>query len=332
MKSVIFSDVHLGIYGDSDIWLDIIVDFFKNVVKYTIENNINTIKILGDFFDNRKSLNTKTQHTSHRIAKILQLNKNLNTYIIVGNHDCYYKNQINPNTLELFKEYNHITIVDEITKIDDILLVPWGKIPNNTQGAKYCFGHFAINGFHMNDSYKCKNGIDSITFKDFDKVISGHFHSPSSNKNIIYLGAPYHQCFNDTGDRGWYIFENGKLDFINYEKAPKFMKIYSENDFGKDIEGNIVKLIFEKDYGTNENQEIIDNLLKFNPLLYSIDFANMKSEELNEEKEDVILENKEVMSDKYIDSQTFPENINVNTLKSMFRKIMKEARNSEWTK
>lgn len=335
-KYILFGDVHLGIYNDSELWLNIIVDFFKDVVKYSIENKIDKIIILGDFFDNRKSLNTKTQHTAHRIAKILKLNNKLHTYIIVGNHDCYYKNKIQPNTLELFKKYDNITIVNEIKLLvdDSILLVPWGQVPGKDDGhnVNYCFGHFAINGFHMNDSYKCKNGLDDITFKDFDMVLSGHFHSPSSNKNIRYLGSPYHQDFHDTGERGWYIFEEGKLDFVNYDKSPKFMKVYSGNDFGKDIEGNIIKLIFEKDYGTTKNQEIIDSLLSFKPLLYSIDFANIKSDENNVDDEDVILEDKVSIVNQYIEKQKFPENIKISTLKSMFGKIMKEAeKGKKWT-
>jgi DNA repair exonuclease SbcCD nuclease subunit len=227
VKKLIVTDTHLGMYSDSDLWLDIVLNFFKYIVKYCIKNDIKEIYHLGDFFDNRKSLNTKTQHIAHRIAKILAMKNDLKVYIIVGNHDCYYKNQIHPNTLELFKQYDHIEIIDEITKKDDILLVPWGQIPEKAD-AKYCFGHFAIDGFHMNDSTRCKGGIDAAKFKDFEKVLSGHFHTPSSNRNIVYLGAPYGQDFHDVnGIRGFHTFEDGKLTFIEYEDAPIFRKIYT---------------------------------------------------------------------------------------------------------
>ncbi len=29
-----------------------------------------------------------------------------------------------------------------------------------------------------------KHGLDRLKFKDFEKVLSGHFHTPSSNHNI----------------------------------------------------------------------------------------------------------------------------------------------------
>lgn len=327
MKRLLICDSHLGLYSDSDLWLDIVLNFYKHIVKYCIKNNIKEIVHLGDFFHNRKVLNTKSQHTAHRIAKVLEISKELHTYIIVGNHDCYYKNQIHPNTLELFKKYNHITIIDEITKLDDILLVPWGMVPEDTQEAKYCFGHFAINGFHMNDSYKCKTGIDRIKFKDFDMVMSGHFHCPSSNDNIKYLGAPYGQNFNDAdGVRGYHLFEDGKLNFIEYNDAPKFKKIFPESYSEEDITGNIIKLVFTKDYGTNKNQEIIDNIIKYKPLLYSIDFANIKTDDSEEQiGEDISIDNKDQIVNQYIDKQEYPTNINVSTLKAMFKKMMKEV-------
>jgi len=328
VKRLLVTDTHLGLYTDSDLWLDIVLNFFKNITKYCIQNDIKQIIHLGDFFDNRKSLNTKTQQTAHRIAKVLELAKNLDTYIIVGNHDCYYKNQIHPTTLELFKKYSNIHVIDKITKLDDILLVPWGEIPENTQGAKYCFGHFAINGFHMNDSYKCKTGIDSAKFKDFEKVFSGHFHSPSSNKNIVYLGAPYGQTFHDAGGvRGYHIFENGKLEFIEYTEAPKFVKIYTNAEALDEnkIKGNIVRIIFTRDFGTTQNQTIIDDILKYEPLLYSVNFANLESEEEQSTDENIEMESKEKIVDQFIDNQTFATNINILTLKTMFKKLLKEA-------
>jgi len=331
VKKLLVTDTHLGLYSDADAWLDIVLNFFKYVVKYCHKNNINQIIHLGDFFDNRKSLNTKTQHQAHRIAKILGAVKDLETHIIVGNHDCYYKNQIHPNTLELFKEYKHIKVIDEPTLLDGILLVPWGCVPTkgDAHNVAYCFGHFAINGFYMNDSYKCKDGISKATFKDFKKVLSGHFHTPSSNNGIHYLGAPYGQTFHDAGGvRGFHTFEDGKLDFIEYEGAPKFIKIHTvaEPLDESSIKGNIVRIIFDKDYGTTANQDIIDNILKSEPFLYSVNFTNIDSDDGEIVSDDSIeMDSKEQIVDQFIDNQAFPTNIHIGMLKSMFKKLMREA-------
>ena len=330
MKRLIVTDTHLGLYQDTDKWLDIVLQFFKDLVLYCHREQISEILHLGDFFDNRRSLNTKTQHAAHRIAKVLAL-KNLHIRIIVGNHDCYFKNQIHPTSLELFSKYKHIEIIDKPTIVDDILLVPWGEPTEKAQydkAPKYCFGHFAINGFHMNDSYVCKTGMDSGSFKKFDMVLSGHFHTPSKQGNIVYLGAPYGQTFHDAGGtRGFYTFEDGQLDFIEYPNAPKFKKIRTENyiqaiDEGQ-IAGNAIRLVFDKDYGTIENQNIQDAILKEEPFAYSIDFTKIESEEM--EVDEAIVENREQMVTEYIKSQSYPENIQVPLLVGMFKKILGEA-------
>ena len=56
MKRLIVTDTHLGLYSDADLWLDIVLDFFKHIVKYSLQNDIKELYHLGDFFDNRKSL------------------------------------------------------------------------------------------------------------------------------------------------------------------------------------------------------------------------------------------------------------------------------------
>lgn len=334
MKRLIVTDTHLGLYQDADKWLDIVLQFFKDIVVHCHKNEITEVIHLGDFFDNRRSLNTKTQHAAHRIAKILGV-KGIHSRIIVGNHDCYYKNQINPTTLELFKEYSHIEIIDKPTVIDGILLTPWGGVPSSGDAANaaWCFGHFAINGFHMNDSYVCKTGIDSANFKDFDVVLSGHFHTPSKQGNIVYLGAPYGQTFHDNdGIRGFYTFEEGKLDFIEYKEAPMFKKIRtynlefdcSEEFLTEQLTGNVIRLVYDKDYGTIKNQELQDKVLKYNPFAYSFDFTKIENEEVTEE-EAAVIENREQLITEYIKSKPYPENIQVPLLTGMFKKIMGEA-------
>jgi len=332
VRKLIVTDTHLGLYSDSDLWLGIVLDFFRYIVKYCIQNDIKEIYHLGDFFDNRRSLNTKTQHIAHRIAKILGAKKDLQTRIIIGNHDCYYKNQIHPSTLELFKEYSHITVVDAELLLDDCLLVPWGVVPENTHGAKYCFGHFGINGFHMNDSMKYRGGLDITTFKDFDLVLSGHFHTPSKQSNVVYVGAPYGQTFHDVdGVRGFHIFEDGELTFELYTEAPIFKKIYTTPEplDPDEIKGNIVRIIFTQDFGTTQNQNIIDNVLKHEPLLYSVNFANIESDEGEIVDESVEMDSKEQIVDQFINEQTFATNINIMTLKAMFKKILRQAGDSK---
>jgi hypothetical protein len=45
VKRLIVTDTHLGLYSDSDIWLDIVLNFFKHIVKYCVKNDIKELTI-----------------------------------------------------------------------------------------------------------------------------------------------------------------------------------------------------------------------------------------------------------------------------------------------
>lgn len=321
-NKLVVTDSHLGVHSDSDIWLKVVIDLFIYISKFCKKNKIKTIYHLGDFFHNRRSINTKTQDYAHEIANILS---DLSVFIVVGNHDCYYKNVIKPTSLRIFEKYDHIKIIDSPTEINNVILVPWlSSIPETK--VKYCLGHFEINGFHMNDNYVCRGGLNKKVFNQFDLVLSGHFHTPSKKDNIMYLGAPYAQTFHDTGgERGFYIFDddNGNLDFHPYEHAPKYIKMNTNNMNTSLIEGNVVKLIFDEDYGTNKNQKIVDEFLSHKPLSHSIEFK--VSDEEEKYSDDISMENKEQIAEEFIKQTDFPENINKKMLFQMFTKIMKET-------
>jgi DNA repair exonuclease SbcCD nuclease subunit len=325
IKRLLMTDTHLGIYSDSDVWLNIVSDMFKYVADFALKSNIKEVVHLGDFFHNRKSVNTKTIDIAHNIAQSLD---KLKVYMIVGNHDCYFKNTLEPTSLRIFEKYEHIKIVGKPMEIDDdVILVPWATPIPKTK-CKFCLGHFAINGFHMNDNYVCKEGMETSDFSKFNVVLSGHFHTPSRINNIIYLGSPYAQTFHDAGgERGFYVFnEDEIIDYHIYNGAPKFIKYNTSVKLDeKNITGNVVKIIFDKDYGTNKNQDIIDNVIKHKPLSFTIDFTKVSITEEDGKSQEIQMENKKDIINNYIDMKTLPENINKPTLKGMFEKIMKEA-------
>ena len=320
-KFVVLGDLHLGIYNDSETWHKVAINLVNEIHGYCIENNITTVFMLGDWFHNRKHINTKTQHITHKIAKMI---KPLKVIILVGNHDCYFKNTITPNSLELFKEYNHINIIEETTIIDDIALVPWN---GELKKAKYCFGHFEISGFHMNDNYVCSKGIDKNKFDVYDKVLSGHFHTPSRQNTIIYLGAPYQQTFNDVGGkRGYYVFDNGELSFIEFTNYPHFMKHNASDKATGEIVGNIVRLTFFEDYGEKKNQAIVDDVLGKNPLQLHVDFKISKdiTGDSQEEVNVGMLDHNEIITG-YVKNCESPKHINKRILTKMMMKFKEES-------
>lgn len=329
MKYIVLGDTHLGVHNDSEIWHKVVKDLFKEICDFCVKNNIKTIIHGGDWFHNRKHINVKTIDTGIEIVELL---KDLQLIIITGNHDTYFKNSIQPTSLEIFKEHKHVKIIDEPTKFDDILLVPWMGDPNGIK-AKYCFGHFEISGFHMNDNYVCKKGHNSNQFSQFKQTISSHFHTPSRQGNIIYLGAPYQQTFHDAGGkRGYYTWEDGDLQFIEFNKYPKFCKVNTNDKLTKKlIEGNIIKLIFEKDYGTNANEKLVDKVKSLNPLNLKVDFSNVANDgvEINLREDVLSLINHDEIIDDYIEKSDKPVNIKKNVLVNITKNMIKKIEESK---
>ena len=325
MKYLLLGDTHLGLYNDSDVWLNVVIDLFHDIRQTCHREKIDKIIHLGDFFHNRKSINTKTQTAAQEIIDALYA---FDLYIIVGNHDTYYKNTIQPTSLRMFRKEPNVHIIQETMMFqDDIVLVPWGGQIQPTH-YKYCMGHFAISGFHMNDSYVCKTGQDPSIFSQFQKVYSGHFHTPSTQGKITYLGSPFQQTFHDAGStRGYYIFEEGNLDLVEFKKYPHFIKMSTKDIESEKIDGNIIKLTFDKDYGTAENEKIIDKVMSKNPYQIHVDFSKISYEiedEPNEELPDMIDHDKIIRD--YVSKVEKPENIKTKTLIDIMFKLAEEIR------
>lgn len=326
MKYVMLGDTHLGVHNDSEIWHKVVLDLFKEICDYCTKNDIKTIIHGGDFFHNRKHINVKTIQIG---IEIIELLKDLQLIIITGNHDTYFKNSIQPTSLEIFKEYKQVKIIDEPTKFNNILLVPWMGDPNKIK-ANYCFGHFEISGFHMNDNYVCKKGYNSNQFSQFKQTYSSHFHTPSRQGNITYLGSPYQQTFHDVdGKRGYYIWEDGKLEFIEFHKYPKFHKVSTNDKINKElIEGNIIKLIFEKDYGTNENEKLVNKVKSFNPLNFKVDFSHITDDSVEITSRDEVLSliNHDEIIIEFIKKSEQPTNIKKEVLTKISNNMIKEIK------
>jgi DNA repair exonuclease SbcCD nuclease subunit len=247
MKLALITDTHAGARSDSTIFNDHFLRFYDEVFfPYLKENRIGTIIHLGDLFDRRKYINFSILNSWRK--NIFEKMNEFKTIVINGNHDGYYKNNNDINSLdELLIPYSNIEVISKNTEIEfdgtNILMMPW-IVPDKEADAlktlqdtksQIVFGHFDIIGFSM---YKglpnAELGFNPSVFEKFDMVVSGHYHHKSSKDNIHYLGAPYEMVWSDYDDeRGFHIFDTDTrtLTFIQ-NPLHIFNKIYY-NDTGK---------------------------------------------------------------------------------------------------
>ena len=221
--------------------------------------------------------------------------------MLLGNHDIYFKNTLRVNSPELLLgEFDNIEIIycpgERIIGGKLMMLVPWICDENREAAweaikdtdAKYCMGHFELNGFDPIPGYTMTHGDDPDVSKKFKLVCTGHFHCKSSKANIRYLGNPCQLYWNDYGlERGFHILNNnGSLTF--YENPFKtFHKIYYNDELTlspkqiKDLDGMYVKVIVEE----KKDQVKFDSIVR---RLQAADLADLKIiEDMSYELDDV---------------------------------------------
>lgn len=257
MKIAIITDMHLGVRGDSKVFLDHQEKFFSEVFfPYLDEHNIKTVLDLGDTFDRRKYVNYVTLARAKEMFFDELQKREIEYHAIVGNHSVYYTNTNEVNSMNLLlQEYTNFNIYQnkpiELTfGSTNVIMVPW-ITKNNMEDtmrsianskADICMGHFSIQGFEMLKGAINDHGLNREVFSHFEQVYSGHFHHPSEYTNIKYLGAPYEMTWSDyQGKRGFRILdtETRELEWILNPFAIYHKIDYDDRDMSIDDIANL---------------------------------------------------------------------------------------------
>lgn len=251
MKIALITDTHWGARGDNLAFLEYFNRFYyEQFFPYLEEHNISNIIHLGDIVDRRKYINFVT---ARHLRKFVQTchEKNIELEVIIGNHDTFYKNTNDVNSMrELFSDsVLNIKFYDEPTEIVrdglQMAILPWVCSGNYDRSMEFLestrsqvlFGHLEIAGFEMYRGAVNDHGFSTAIFNKFDIVMSGHFHHKSSRGNIHYLGAPYEITWSDWNDpRGFHIFDTDTRELTFIENRYKMFHKVHYNDASNDME------------------------------------------------------------------------------------------------
>jgi UDP-2,3-diacylglucosamine pyrophosphatase LpxH len=234
-KVAILGDLHFGISNDSPFFLNNSLTYFEEVFfPYLKQNNIRSVIQLGDVFDRRKYVNLKTLNVVRERFLKYFYEENFKLYTLLGNHDVYYKNTNNINSLVQLLDKDKIFVSTKpcVVNIEgyDYGLVPWITEDNEKECKKfirekkcnYLCGHFEIKGFHLIRGVMNEEGQDFSEFNGYHKVFSGHFHCKQSAENIEYVGTPYQMIFSDMHEKkGFHIFDpsTNSLEFVESQRS-----------------------------------------------------------------------------------------------------------------
>jgi len=293
-KIAIFSDLHLGVHQNSTYWLDQSVNWVKWFVEDLQKKKIKTIIFCGDFFHYRDEVSLLTLNYAQQILEML---KEFEIYMIAGNHDCYYKDTSEVNSLSLFKGWNNIKVFDKyfIEKREHyfnkkvISFCPWGTKLCDIEKSDVVFGHFELQNFKMNAHKICDDGENpALLSEKAPLIITGHFHLRDEkiigNSMIVYIGNPFQMDFGDVHQRkGYYTLDTMTLEyeFIENSLTPKHIIMYLsrliklkeiETTFNSILPGNIIKLIIDKNISSDHLDTLVSKMTSYRPTDFQVDY------------------------------------------------------------
>lgn len=276
MKLALIADTHFGCRKNSVYFMDQQKKFYNDkFFPYLKDNNITNIIHLGDFFDNRKTVNFETlKHAKDSFIDPI-IDNGMILHMIVGNHDSYYKSNGDlTSTKLLFDNIDCIHVYDSIREVNfgnkSFLLVPWifpiqekeitEKLRVDTHDV-IC-GHFEMAGVVFQGNSISRKGLDTDLFTHVPHVFSGHFHK----KSRYYVGSPYQMNWADYDDSKRIIIYDTDDDSTEdvYLSDDIYVKVtypIESGDIIPSYEGKMVRVLVKSKDNPDDFDRFIDSII-----------------------------------------------------------------------
>jgi DNA repair exonuclease SbcCD nuclease subunit len=227
-KVACFTDIHYGLKGGSRTHNQDCEDFVKWFCEEAKREGCETCVFLGDWHHNRSATDVSTMN--YTLSNLERLSQNFErVYFILGNHDLFYKDKREINSVEFMRLFPNVIPIREPLTQGGVTILPWlvadewRDIPNIK--SRYIFGHLELPSFYMNAMVQMPDhgNLQRTHFMNQDYVFTGHFHKRQWAGNIIYIGNAFPHNYADAGDddRGMMMLEwDGVPEFRTWPDQP----------------------------------------------------------------------------------------------------------------
>ena len=220
-KAACFTDIHFGMKSGSRTHNQDCEDFVKWFCEEAKAAGAETCIFLGDWHHNRATTDVSTMN--YTVSNLERLNDTFEkTYFMVGNHDLFYKDKREINSIEFMRLFPNIVPITEQLTEGDVTLLPWlvGEEWKDVKNIKsrYVFGHFELPYFKMNAMVEMPDHgeLQPSHFTNQEYVFSGHFHKRQTKGNVTYMGNAFPHNYADAWDD-----ERGMM-FLDWGGVPEY--------------------------------------------------------------------------------------------------------------
>lgn len=247
---VLINDIHLDKSNGS-----LVKDIFQQLMKVCEEYNTHRIFCGGDVFTNRSGQPLQCLTDWKEILEILT-KKGFEFYVIPGNHDKTDSNS-ERSYLDIFREkcvhlyrsagrvlldgcvigfipyFQDEKWLEEFQRLEDEIDDNLREGDIQIDDAMILITHMGFDGVVNNDGSRVSSVIKPSMFKNWTKVLIGHYHNASElADNVIYTGSAYQNNYGENiTDKGFtVVFNDGSIKHAQ-SKFPRYIKeVVDAND------------------------------------------------------------------------------------------------------
>jgi len=351
MKVAILNDTHCGVRNSSDIFLNYQEKFYTDIFfPYLKEHKITNILHLGDYYEHRKFVNFKALNANRKHFLEPMRDMGITMDIIPGNHDVFYKNTNELCSLKELLGYftTNVNIIMKPTVLDydgcKVGVLPWINNDNYEEYTKWALSckapilgaHLELKGFDLMAGMPNPHGMNADIFSRFETVISGHFHTRSSQGNVTYLGSQMEFTWADVDDpKYFHVLDTETREVIPVRNPITIFKKVIYDDTKTDyntvdisqFEKKFIKLIVINKTDLYMFDKFIDRLQSIET--YELKIAESFEEYIGENVDDdaISLEDTTELLDSYVEA--VETDLDKDHIKVELRKLYTEAQNLE---
>ena len=321
--AAVFTDFHVGLKQNSQVHHEDCRRYIDWFIKESVARNAETCIFLGDWSHQRAAINVTSMNVSIELLK--KLNSSFDAiYFITGNHDLYFRDKRDLNSIEYARDLSNFIMIDNIYILDEVSFIPWlvgdewKKLSDID--TKYMFGHLELPRFKMNAMLELSEASVDIRqeyLQSPEYVFSGHFHRRQYNNNIHYIGNafPHNYADVDDLDRGaMFLTWDQPPIYVNWSACPKYraMKLSELLDSHEDVldEYTYARIYLDIDISYEEATFIKNNFIEqYN--VRELQLLSIREESNNFDQGEILFESVDqiVISElKNVDSTSIDKN------------------------